>query len=147
MKKLTFLSLILLALFSCEDDEKSKTELLTGKTWKMTGYTVDPAYNYFGTLISDIFAQWDACDKDDIYSFKTDKTYTFEEGLTKCDPEDDQVYETGTWTFNADETVLVLTTEGETYNMTIVELSSGTLILTDQEQEEGIYYTYTLTFN
>ena len=49
----------------------TKTELLTGKNWRLTAFTCDPPYDFFGTgtPISNVYAQYSPCDKDDILLF------------------------------------------------------------------------------
>ena len=112
----------LLALSSCskDDDPKaSKTELLTAKAWKQTKIKA-----------LGVEGEPDACDKDDTYTFKTDKTFVQDEGATKCDSSDDQTT-SGTWKFNGDETIITVSTEDSgitiSYDETIVELSATTL--------------------
>jgi hypothetical protein len=50
-----------------------------------------------------VYFQWDNCDKDDVYSFKTDGTFTKEEGATKCNSNDPTIIGSGTWTLSSDE--------------------------------------------
>lgn len=156
MKKITLLFIIasIVSLGACKKDEdntsatpKTKSELLTAKPWKLSALTVSPAYNVGGTMITDFYAQMQACDKDDIYSFKSDKTFTQEEGATKCDPNDPQVSDAGTWTFSSDEKQLVQTSSGSTESSTIVDLTDSKMILSSTEVENGITYTYTATFS
>ena len=127
------------SLASCgnDDDEvaKSKTELLTANAWKTTSLTINPAYDFDGDGVkeTDLLAGQLACNADDITVYKTDKTYTEEEGATKCDPADQQVYGNGTWAFNGDETVLSTTAAGSgntATNYTITELTESSLKLT-----------------
>ena len=144
------------SLSSCgnDDDEvtpKTKTELLTASGWKATSLTVSPAidFNMDGTPDSDLMQFVDACSKDDITTFKTDKTYTEDEGATKCDPADPQVFATGNWTFNGDETAVTLTETGATQSdtYTIAELTENTLKYTQTETISGQTYTFTGTFS
>lgn len=77
----------------------------------------------------DVLQQLTACKKDDIIRFKSDKTLTQEEGLTKCAPTDPQVVSTGTWAFSADEKSM--TYGGRT--ATIIELTATSLRIQYQE--------------
>ena len=156
MKKITLLFIIasLISVSACKKDEdnnstpqKTKSELLSAKPWKITALTVSPAINAGGTMITDIYAQMQACDKDDIYSFKSDKTYMQEEGATKCDPNDPQVSEAGTWTFSSDEKQIVQTSNGSTESSALVELTETKLVISTTEVDGGITYTYTATFS
>lgn len=138
---------------SKDDDEvssKSKTEYLTASGWKFSSITINPGIDFDGdgTAETDLFTGQDDCDADDLYVFKADKTYTNEEGATKCDPTDDQVYETGTWNFNGDETVLTTLASdsgsvANTYNIT--ELNANTLKYTETFTNGGTTYTVTST--
>lgn len=134
MKKITILFLALSMAFtvtSCnkDDDDNStpsnnnpggsnltKTEMLTAKKWKMTALTVDG---------QDFYALMDDCDKDDTHEFKTDGSYTYDEGATKCDPMDDQIISQSTWKFTDNETKIEY--DGE--EATITELTETKMVL------------------
>ena len=108
---------------SCKKDDEpkiSKTELLAGTTSKSW---IQIAGKENG---SDEFSSLPTCYKDDILVFRTDKSYEWNEGATKCDPGDPQVYITGNWAFKSDETVIQLR-EGEAR---INELTATTLRIT-----------------
>jgi hypothetical protein len=150
MKKI-YLALIVslfFAILSCKkDDAPTKKELLTGKNWILVAETVTPGIYINGVLITDSYAQMDDCSKDDLSKFNSDGTYTFEEGATKCDVNDPQVWDSGTWVFNSDQTILVITSpDYGTGNAKIIELTSSKLIVTLEETDEGIKYTFTDTY-
>jgi len=71
-----------------------------------------------------------------------------EEGATKCYSDSPQVYETGTWTFNSDESLLVMTyANGSVSNSTILELSSSTFKISYEDDfDSGTNYTVTSTY-
>lgn len=150
MRKINLLLIITLTflLFNCKKDAKvTKKDLLSGKNWIMTAETISPAMNVNGTLITDLYAQTPSCTKDDIGKFSSNGTYTLEEGLTKCNLTDPQVFETGNWTLSSNETILVMTSStGAVTNGTIQELTSNKLILTEVENFNGVNYTLTLTY-
>lgn len=135
-----------------EDDPKTKTELLTTGSWKFTAFTVDPPYPIFddqGNIIGtsdDVLGNMDDCSVNDIHSFKTDNTFTFDEGATKCDPADPQTI-SGTWLFKTDETVLSITQDGYTQDNIILELTESVLKVKYTEVSASTNYTYTLTFS
>ncbi len=150
--KTTFLALAVLsiAFVSCEKDKDNKpdnTELLTGKNWKLTAFTIDPAIDWFGngTLVTNIYAQLPTCAKDDLATFNKNGTVNFDEGATKCDPNDPQTT-SGTWAFNTDKTIISVTTDGETESWKVLELKNDRLVIEYQEVEDGITYTLTGTF-
>jgi len=132
MKKLTlyFLAAALVTVASCKKDDDNnnnngnnnpgpqltKKEMLTAKPWKATGLTVGGA---------DFWSLVDACERDNIFTFKTDGVYIEDEGATKCDSGDPQVVVTSTWSFIDNETKLIY--DGDT--ATIKQLTSTTLVL------------------
>lgn len=107
-KKVLFLILLTTLTFSCKKEKDlTKTEIITQKPWKITAHTISPPIDYPGFgVISDFYALYYDCMKDDIWVFKPAGTYTMEEGATKCSPTDPTVWDMGTWSFNSDETVL-----------------------------------------
>ena len=144
------------SLTSCDKDDdtvttKSKTELLTAGAWKGASLTVNPAIDWDGdgTKETDLTQFVDACSLDDLTIFKADKTYTEEEGASKCTSTDPQVIATGTWAFNGDESAVLLTETGsttaETYN--IAELTANSLKYTESFTDTAnVTYTFTSSF-
>jgi hypothetical protein len=119
MKKIIIYAVITLGLSgpffltSCKKEEpiKPKTELLCSSPWKIYEQTINPGIKIVGgATITDVFAQLDPCDKDDLVLYKSNGTATLDEGPTKCDPLDLQT-STFTWTFNLDETKLIEDTD------------------------------------
>lgn len=162
MKKIfiiIFISTMMLGLGACSnsDDNTStpannnsptKTELLTAKPWKKVAETVSPAQNIGGRMVTDLYAEEEACNNDDLYIFNTDKTFKYDEGATKCDPSDPQIWATGTWVFNSDETQMIVTFSGSGLKSTnnILEVSSTTAKLSHEETINGTKYTTTSTY-
>jgi len=158
MNKLAFTFCTLLAatlsLSSCEtnkdkEDVKpaTKTEMLTDKSWQLTGLTTNPARTIQGKQVTDLFPYVDPCTVDDVLSFAKPNVYRFDEGATKCDNTDPQSL-TGTWSFQEDETVLATSFPGysqNTYN--IVTLDNNTLQLRAVTTVSGSKYTQTFTYS
>jgi len=144
---IVLLSGMILAGTSCskDEDEKTNKDLLVGKNWKMTVLTINPAV--FG--VTDFYAVLDACTKDDLTKFNSDGTVNFDEGASKCDSGDPQTTY-GTWSFNADQTVLSVTSEGLTEAYTISELTDTVLkfsyTMVDDLGEGEKTYTLAVTF-
>jgi hypothetical protein len=141
LKLLTLVAIFALA--SCsKDDDPSTVELLkSDKGWILTALVTDPAYDIFGTQVTDLYAQFEACAKDDLYFFQDDNKYLFDEGATKCDPTDPQT-DTGTWLLSTDEKVM--TVDGESWD--IIEINKNTLKVKYVYSEGGLNYTWTSTF-
>ncbi|KAA9331426.1 hypothetical protein F0P96_14375 [Hymenobacter busanensis] len=150
MKKVALLATLALActFTACkkDDDKKSKTELLTAKSWRVTA---DKQTTTVGTQSStdDNYAGYQACEKDDFVKFMTDKKLEFNEGGSKCSTADPQT-ETGAWDFNSDETKLTIREQGNTSGITfdIVELSGSTLKLKHSITQSNITYVTELSY-
>jgi hypothetical protein len=124
---------------SCKKDE-DRTALLVGKNWKLSALTVDPAIDFFGVQISDLYAQFETCDKDDILTFEAGGTLTFDEGASKCDSSEPQTI-AGTWAFNTDETIL--TVDGIDWK--IKSISGSKLVVSYEEDLLGTGVKNTIT--
>lgn len=71
------------------------------------------------------------CEKDDAIIFNRNKTLTGVHGAIKCDENEANQITTGTWSFNADETQLILTGfGGEVLEYNLKTLNSNLLELT-----------------
>ncbi len=141
------LGLLAICSTSCkkDNDDVKKAEILTGGNWQMTALTTDPAYDWFGTPVTNIYAQLPACIKDDLTVFKTNGTVNFDEGVSKCDPNAPQTT-SGTWAFSTDEKVLSVTQDGDTESWNIEELKDNTFKAHYEITEDGLTYTFTVTF-
>jgi hypothetical protein len=96
----------------------SKTELLAGtssKAWVLTSSKING---------KEVLNQSLPCTRDDNMVYRTAKTYEWNEGGSKCNAKDPQVYETGTWEFNTGETEIILSKE---LRYKIVQLTANTL--------------------
>lgn len=154
IKTLAALVLSSLLLFSCSKDDtgkntKTKTELLTSGTWKTVAYTINPGidWNGDGVMISDIFSQFEACEKDDQVTFKGNGE-VIEDLKTLCEAHAGGTTDTFNWKFSNNETTLTLIyNPGEESSFKIVELTATTLKLSDTYTEDGVSYTDTWTFS
>jgi hypothetical protein len=157
MKYISMLALVSLMLnSSCskDDDDDSppapptKSQLLVAVDWQVTALTVDPPLVIQGGApITNLIPIIPACSLDDIFNYNADGTYSFEEGLTKCDPNDPQVYESGTWQWNSDQTRLVQNNGGETTDVLVTSLTATEMKWEETQVEQGVTYTFTYTFN
>jgi hypothetical protein len=158
MKKFLFqIVFVAVALFtSCTKTENAivpptKTELITAQTWRLSAWTVDPALPFTsgGPAIANWYAQLNNCSKDDIYKFNIG-SYNFEEGSTKCNANDATVWESGNWSFNTNETVVLMkktSPKVASYEYKLMELTATKLILALEIQgANNVVYTSTQTF-
>ena len=129
-----------------ETPAPSKTELLTNKNWIISAQTVSPGINIGGTTVTDLYAQSAACDKDDFVRFETPNVFKQDEGATKCSPSDPQTL-TGTWSYNADQTIITVTPQGSTASSANVQDLTATSLKLSQTQTSGnVTYTFTTTY-
>lgn len=121
---------------SCKEDEASPTELLTAPScWKMSlleGY--DKTNNLW------VAVPVDDCEADNCFAFKTDQSFSVEEGAARCDPDDPQTA-TGTWSLSDDGKKLSLSDSGNTDVGNIVELTEGKLVYETTFDDEKIRVT------
>lgn len=141
MKLLPFLFLVLLTANSCKkkNDQKSKTQLITERDWRISELKekTSPSSTW-----NDLLAGEPACNRDDRYVFKINNSYEGNEGPTKCNSGDPQIINTGTWALIDSETRFSI--DGQNY--TILELTSSKLSLELSETISGIPYTVQLVF-
>lgn len=136
---LLYLSALLIfsGIESCKKSDppapKSKTTLLTQGSWK----TVKEETKTGTGAWIDVTGSIQACDKDNIFIFRTNTTFEENEGATKCNPGDPQIIGTGNWSFGNNETQLNLTPTGFPPPFRIYSL--------DQLDESTLMVTYTYT--
>ena len=131
---------------SCEKDHEIKPDkisLLTDGTWKISSLMVEPAIDWFGTPVTNVYAQLPECVRDNLTIFKSNGTVNFDEGPSKCDPNEPQTI-TGSWAFNPDQTILSLTSEGETESWKITRLDGLAITAQYEENHEGVNYTFSI---
>jgi hypothetical protein len=163
MKKLIIAATaLLIATSGCSNDKSSETkkdgasdgtpsklELLTGKTWKPTEVTVDPAIdmNGDGTANTELVASGEipACQMDDTETYDTDGTYVSDEGPTKCSESEDQSKNLK-WEFNADSTELITSPGAGETKIKILELTEDRLKGSTTIGSGEKTYTLTATF-
>jgi hypothetical protein len=118
-----FMFAITASLFSCKKDPvaKSKTDLLTQAAWKQTN-----SESGTGGVYTSDWSTYEPCEKDNLTTFKKDKTYQTTEGATKCDPTDPDVLDSGNWEFSAGETQLIVNSLAGT----IVTLDENNFVFT-----------------
>ncbi len=146
VKLVHFLFMILLACSACDKDDESKTqtkeELIVNKNWVITGHTSKENNN----PVEDEFKDYDICNADDIFRFSKNGTFEINEGTTKCDPADPQIFSQGTWSINQDD--LTMTENNSTpENLKIVELTKSKLVLSATESFQSNTYVQVITFS
>lgn len=125
--------------------EKTKTEIITAKSWRITGFT----FKEGNGPIEDVYAQLQTCTKDDFYKFNIDKTFRFDEGATKCSSNDPQTA-TSAWDITADGSILLLmemkgSATAELYD--IAELTESKLRIRQTDTSNGTADVTEITFS
>lgn len=152
---------LVIGLSGCEKDEDddngnggsgtsaSVSERLTGNNWVINSYMVDPAWDCNGDMVTEIFpACFDECDQDDIMELNADMTYLLREGELHCEPGSEEVYESGDWSLNSDETIITFGPgTPDAYFYTIVSVSASQLVLREVYEENGVTHTSTITYD
>ena len=82
-----------------DDDNSGGTVSIVGD-WIQIGATEDG--------ISTWETDYDDCEKDDITTFQSDGKYVIDEGATKCDPNDPQISDSGTYSLSSDQKQLTM---------------------------------------
>lgn len=128
----------------------TKTASLTGKQWMLGTVTIDPGVtDQNGQMITDVTFLLNACFLDNIYKWNTDYSYKIDEGATKCNANDPQILESGTWAWSNNETQLSLTTDDGTYTVNIPSITATELKMSFQDQiqyEDGSTSTHQFTY-
>lgn len=120
-----------IALYSCKEDKENTPPpdaaalLMTG-SWKLVGYTVNPALDADkdGDTETDLFEIYPDCRKDDTYTFINNYIVKVDNGAGKCSADESQVKE-WMWDLSADEKRMMY--DGSEY--TIEELNTTTFRL------------------
>lgn len=136
-----------------EPTPPTRTEMLTSSPWKWVAGTVTPAYDIFGDgkpINGDYFSKAPKCWQDDIYTFTSANKFTHDEGASKCDPSDPQIYSQGTWAFETADNVIRIKTSSNPSDDSlwgINELTESSLKVVEYYTENGKQYTFTYNFS
>lgn len=137
MKKLVLIMTGALVLFasSCKK-EKTTTELLQAGAWKMTaGVATNGA-----TTVDFYTTTMQACEKDDLYTFKPDNTLFVSEGASKCNSTDPDTYTYGTYSVVGDS--LSINDGSSAVSFKIVSIDASQLKLSTGDGTTVTNYTY-----
>lgn len=119
---------------SCKSPGENNSDQSTSfvnKSWKLQGLSVAPAIDWDldGKKGTDILAQMEDCEKDDLLFLRIDSVILRNEGKVKCEDEDEQERETGSWVNDKSQNKLLLKEDNEVQELSIVESNSGRLVL------------------
>ncbi|MBC8052596.1 MAG: hypothetical protein H7Y13_05990 [Sphingobacteriaceae bacterium] len=145
-KILPVLLLLIVTCFACRTDDSIftpsnkitvKTELLTGKSWKLTAYTE--------AGLDALHTTYETCELDNIERFLVGGIYRVDEGLTTCEPGDPQIYVEGKWEVKGDKLILSDDSIDLMLQFTVLSLTATTLKYSIKNLFDGEIYTYTFT--
>lgn len=154
MKKITFSVLACLAMLTaCKKEEKTTSsttfKTIADKKWQLTAYT-----SFYSGSTYDAYASIPACNRDNLWTLKSDKTNEVDEGATKCNASDPQTLVIGTWELrNEDKNLFVkglnrAAPSGQTeLTFTILEISSTILKLQYTTNTGGPTVVNTITYS
>lgn len=135
---------------SCKKDDpapvpKTKKELLILASWKLVKGEFRTSTSLPWT---DGTSSVPVCQRDNVTTYKTDGSYEIDEGATKCTPTAPQMFETGNWVFQNNETELKTTRTGSATSIIwgIEQISETSLILTGSGDLGGTTYFLRSTF-
>lgn len=143
---------------SCKKDGPESTDnpsvltpeqMIIHKNWVMYAFTANPAINWDanGYMVTDIFSELPQCERDNGMFFSDTGYYNLNEGLTLCNENDTQIYQTGTWQLTVNTDTLILTPAGGCCTkpgvLKIHFLSSSEMILGYSVAESDTVRTYT----
>jgi len=127
----------------------SKTQIITAKTWKAVSLQINPAIDVDGDGVTetDLTPHYPACTMDNFYQFNANMNYTYDEGPTKCNANDPQTPESGTWAWNTGETQITLTVPAGTYSLEVTNLTATQLVTNQAVSVNNANHTLTITWN
>ena len=148
MVLLSSLSTILTSACQATGSNKNNQITFVDKKWKLHTFTVNPSVDWDlnGTQDTDIFALLDPCDRDDFLMFRRDGVIIRFVGTEKCDEEDEDQLEDGTWTTEQNNTI-VFRWEDHEDKAEIPESTADKLVLVHRfKSTDGITHKLTAEY-
>ena len=101
----------------------------------MTALSVDPGIDMGGgVVVTDLYNYLEDCQKDDIMRFNSNGSITQDEGTTKCEPDDPQTTDMGSWILiENDQKVRITQPGGDSFEGTIITLNERTFVWTYEQ--------------
>ena len=131
---------------ACSDDDETTAPELTAEQ-KISGNSfllIDQVQIENGVTVS-TYDSLDVCDKDDVIIFNANKTGAFDEGVTKCDPQDNQS-DPFNWGLLADTKLRIIDSDNDTLDVDIVKNDGTNLSVQFTEDDGTDVYVFTSTY-
>jgi Lipocalin-like domain len=137
-KSMWLLAFTCLLFSACQDEEvppptppaveSEKVKFLTGKKWRMIANTETVKLGAAEPVTISLFDLYSDCVKDNLEVFAANKTYSIDEGTTKCEANAPQVQNAGTWELIENDSKLKnIYPDGTVLITAIKELTATTL--------------------
>lgn len=141
---ITLSAILILSIGCSKDDTQPTASELFSKSWIQT----DLLTTVNGITQSVFDDEYELCDQDNAYNFKSDGTFNITENTTKCDPSDPDEVAAGTWTILEDGKKLTITRTGEDPQvLDIDELTASSMKVSVTDNSIGIPVKATLVFS
>jgi len=134
---------------SCSKNDKNtplpvtRAQLLA-RSWKQTDLLAAIPGGTPTSVFNSVLA---ACQRDNIWTFKSDGTYVVTEGASKCNAGDPDTATSGTWQLIENDTKIIIDDIKEVpQTLTITELTSSSLKITGTQIIQGNTVTGTAIF-
>jgi hypothetical protein len=125
---------------SVDNPNNTTTSLVTQASWRYDTSGIDLNKDGIVDIGGDTLIT--ACEKDDVYTFKSDSTGTIDEGATKCHPADPQTVPFK-WSITGNATVLTATAPPLLNgSINILTLTSAKFVLYKDTSVSGISVRY-----
>jgi hypothetical protein len=141
--KLTVLACILIVGCSKKDEGIDLIKRLSSEAWIIKSISVTPPLPIIG---SDYFNSFDPCSKDDLLVLSSDYTYERKEGASRCNKSDPEVYESGNWKLEGENTKLVFTSSRGVKEEYRMEFGMANELILEINQNLKIDYLYRITY-
>jgi hypothetical protein len=138
------LSALLIISIGCSKEDKQPTaaELLS-KSW----IQIDLLATVNGISESVFADEYEPCDQDNAYNFKSDGTFTVTDNILKCNPTAADQVATGTWTIlEGGKKITITRTNEEPQTLDIEELTATSMKVSVTDNSIGIPVKATLVF-
>jgi len=116
-------------------------DLFTERNFKIIAATIVPMLSG----ISDLYANWDPCSKDDIYRFEKSGILSLDQGLLKCFATDPQTTN-GNWVLSNSDKQFTMVINGNTQVYDIVKNDGNEFVIKYSSTFSGNMHTITYTF-